>query len=214
MFSLRSAVQFLLPHLYTTFARVYDFVAAFVSMGQWREWQRTALEPLQGSARILEIGPGTGHMLLDLSEDERFVIGVDTSPQMTKIAAGRLRKAGFPTRVVQARVQALPFPNAAFDGALSTFPTPYILDPETRAELSRVMEVGGRIVIILEALITSRRALDRLISWVIRVTGAEFEPSDRWLKPWEGGDFSPELQRVRLPGAVVFRAVVEKMRSG
>jgi ubiquinone/menaquinone biosynthesis C-methylase UbiE len=211
MFSLRSAVQTFLPHLYTTFAALYDLVAAIVSLGQWREWQRTALDPLEDRRRVLELGPGTGHMLLDLAKDGRFVVGVDASTQMTRIASARLKKAGLPARVVQARVQALPFPKTAFDAALSTFPTPYILDPRTRAELSRVIQEGGRFVIILEALITSRRPLDRLLAWLIRATGAEFEPTHRWLEPWQANEFSADLQRVRLPRAVVFRAVVDKL---
>lgn len=211
MFYLRNLLQTFLPLLYTTFAATYDFFAALSSGGQWRTWQRTAMAALAGRRRILELGPGTGHMLLEMSSQGRFAVGADASKQMTRIAAGRLRRAGEPARLVQARSQALPFGAGSFDGALSTFPTPYILDPETQSEVHRVLEAKGRLVIILEALITGDLPLDRIMSWLLRVTGASYEPSDRWRDGWLRAGFSTALRRVELARADVFQLVADRI---
>jgi ubiquinone/menaquinone biosynthesis C-methylase UbiE len=211
MFSLRALLQIFLPHLYTTFATTYDFFAALSSFGQWRTWQRIAMGPVAGRSRLLELGPGTGHVLLDLSREGHFSVGTDASTQMTRIAAGRLRGAGEVPRLVQARAQALPFAAGSFDAALSTFPTPYILDPDTHSEVRRVLGDDGRIVIILEAIITDHSSLDRFAAWLLRVTGASLEPSNRWLDPWRRAGFAAELQRVETRRAVVFRLVADKI---
>jgi ubiquinone/menaquinone biosynthesis C-methylase UbiE len=214
MFSLRNLAQIFLPYLYTTFAATYDFFAALSSGGQWREWQRTAIEPLAGRERVLELGPGTGHMLLELSKLGRFFIGVDASPQMTRIAVRRLLRAGEPPRLVLARSQALPFAAGSFDAVLSTFPTPYIIDEETQSAVHRVLAAHGRIVIVLEALITGSRPFDRFMSWLLRVTGASLEPSDRYQDIWQHAGFSAELQRVETSRAIVFQLVADKPAPG
>ncbi len=210
MLSLRSLLQIFLPYLYTKFAATYDFFAGLSSGGQWREWQHTAIEPLAGRERVLELGPGTGHMLLELSKGGRFYTGVDASPQMTRIAARRLRRAGEPPRLVLARSQALPFAAGSFDAVLSTFPTPYILDKETQSAVHQVLAGRGRIVIVLEALITGSRPFDRFMGWLLRVTGASLQPSDRYQDVWQQAGFSAELQRVKTSRAIVFRLVADK----
>lgn len=141
----RRLVRRAFHHFYREFAWTYDGVAWAVSAGLWRRWALSAIPELHG--RVLELGFGTGHVQIALAARSASV-GLDASPQMVARAAARLRRHGHIPRLVNAMAQQLPFPAAAFDTLLATFPAEYILSPATHAELRRVLAPGGRLVII------------------------------------------------------------------
>ena len=143
----RAALRSLFAFIYGPGAALYDFVAWSSSAGQWRTWQQAALETLPED-RLLEIGHGPGHLLLQVRSAGRFVVGVDFSHQMTRMAARRLRREGWAACVVRARAQQLPFRSQAFNAAYSTFPSEYILEPASASEAARVVKPGGRIVVV------------------------------------------------------------------
>jgi ubiquinone/menaquinone biosynthesis C-methylase UbiE len=138
-------VRLAFHHFYREFAWSYDGVAWLVSGGLWRRWALAARPELRG--RVLELGFGTGHAQLALAA-RPAVAGLDASPQMAARAAARLRRHGFAPRLARGLAQALPFPDAAFDTVLATFPAEYILDPATHGEIRRVLAPGGRLVVV------------------------------------------------------------------
>jgi ubiquinone/menaquinone biosynthesis C-methylase UbiE len=140
-----ATIRWLFQRLYREFAWTYDAVAWAVSAGLWRRWALSALPELAG--RVLELGFGTGHVQLALAA-RPAVCGLDASPHMAARAAARLRRHGHTPRLVNGLAQQLPFATAAFDSLLATFPTEYMLDPATHAELRRVLAPGGRLVIV------------------------------------------------------------------
>jgi ubiquinone/menaquinone biosynthesis C-methylase UbiE len=75
---------------------------------------------------------------------------VEHSPQMVKAARETLRrrKLGSPDLIVQGRSQSLPFADCSFDNVVSTFPSEYIYDPATIAEIERVLRPGGRLIVV------------------------------------------------------------------
>lgn len=141
----RALIRRLFHHFYREFAWTYDGVAWAVSAGLWRRWVLAALPLLQG--RILELGFGPGHLQRALA-DRPGVAGLDASPQMTAMAARHLRRAGHTPRLARGIAQRLPFPDAAFETVVATFPAEYILDPATHAEIRRVLAAGGRLVVV------------------------------------------------------------------
>ncbi len=195
--------------LYTKLAWSYDLVAWFASSGHWGEWQRVGLARLP-AGRLLELGHGPGHLLLALAQEGRAVIGVDPSPQMSRQAARRLRQAGQVARLVRARAGALPFAAGAFDGLLSTFPSEYIQEPQATASISRVLRLGGVLVVVPWARVTGHGPLDRLLARVYRWiappdgTGAPTAPLIA------GEAFAVETESVACANAVVTRIVARK----
>jgi ubiquinone/menaquinone biosynthesis C-methylase UbiE len=83
----------------------------------------------------------------------------------------RLHKKKLPANLIRAKVQDLPLDTAVFHTVLSTFPTDYIVDPKSLAEIYRVLDGNGRLVVVPEGHLTGRGLLHRLIDWLFRITG-------------------------------------------
>src|SRR5260370_29778094 len=77
-------------------------------------------------------------------------LAVEQSPQMVKAARETLqrRKLGDRAWVIQGSAQHLPFSDASFDTVVSTFPSEYIYDRNTIAEVERVLRPGGRLLVV------------------------------------------------------------------
>lgn len=160
-----SVVRFGFRLLYNEMAWTYDLVSWGVSLGGWQAWGQAAL-PFVAGNRVLEIGHGPGHLLRALETADFHPIGLDLSPYM-----GRLAQKRTTAPLVQGNVQGLPFASGAFDTVLSTFPTNYIMEATTLAEVWRVLAENGRFVIIPEGHLTGKSPLHRFILWLFAITG-------------------------------------------
>ncbi len=150
---------------------LYWLASTIPFAGQWRTWQRLALPRLRGRD-VLEIGCGPGWLLGDMLAAGYQCHAVDASPQMVRAAQATLARRKLPhdaATVQLARVQALPFPDAAFDCVVSTFPAPYIADPTNLREIARVLRPGGRLVIVEGASLVPRGPLLALLVGIARL---------------------------------------------
>jgi ubiquinone/menaquinone biosynthesis C-methylase UbiE len=113
------------------------------------------LRAMKGEA-ILEVGFGTGHMLVDLAKAvgaQGNVYGIDLSDKMLQLAKQNLDTSGLLERVRLRCGDAakLPYPDDAMDAVfmsftLELFDTPEI--PDVLRECRRVLRPGGRIVVV------------------------------------------------------------------
>jgi ubiquinone/menaquinone biosynthesis C-methylase UbiE len=128
---------------------LYRFASTVPFAGQWRVWQRLVLPRIHGKD-VLELGCGLGDLLADILNDGYHCFAVEHSPQMVAAARDTLkrRNVGSQATVIQGSSQSLPFSNGSFDTVVSTFPSEYIYDPNTIAEIERVLRPGGRLIII------------------------------------------------------------------
>lgn len=128
---------------------LYRFASTVPFAGQWREWQRQILPRLRGH-EVLELGCGLGDLLADMLAAGYACRAIEHSPQMVAAARETLhkRQLGSPGLVLQGSAQHLPFAADAFDNVVSTFPSEYIYDPATIAEIERVLRPGGRLIVI------------------------------------------------------------------
>ena len=128
---------------------LYRFASTVPFAGQWRVWQRMVLSRLRGQD-VLELGCGLGDLLADMLAAGYHCRAVERSPQMVAAARETLqrRKVGTNSTVIQGTAQGLPFSDASFDTVVSTFPSEYIYEGDTIAEVSRVLRPGGRLIVI------------------------------------------------------------------
>jgi ubiquinone/menaquinone biosynthesis C-methylase UbiE len=133
--------------LYDELAFCYELVAWLVSLGQWSRWRRLALDHTRGE-HVLELGFGTGVLLCQLAAQGYVATGLERSPVMQAITQRRLQRDRLAPTLVQANAQAMPLPANHFATILATFPAPYIMEPATLAECARVLQPGGRLVIV------------------------------------------------------------------
>jgi demethylmenaquinone methyltransferase/2-methoxy-6-polyprenyl-1,4-benzoquinol methylase len=136
--------------LFSGLPRRYDRLSAALSFWQDPRWRRAlvdAVAPERGQ-RLLDVATGTGMVAAELlARAPCTVVGIDQSPQM--LAAARARFSSEDSgrvRLLEGEAEALPFPDASFDGLTFTYLLRYVDDPPaTIRELARVIRPGGRI---------------------------------------------------------------------
>lgn len=108
---------------------------------------------LQPGEKVLDVGCGPGTMALLMVKKVApggEVIGTDASLEMIEVARRKASRAKSATRFEPAAVEALPFGDASFDVATSTFMLHHLPDEVQEkglAEVRRVLKPGGRLVI-------------------------------------------------------------------
>ncbi|MGA9191716.1 MAG: class I SAM-dependent methyltransferase [Anaerolineales bacterium] len=210
---MRWFLAFFFRELYTRLAWFYDAVAMITSVGSWFTWQGTAYEALPGEP-VIELGFGTGHVQADLASRGWQTIGIDVSPQMARIGQRRLLGRQLPPRLVLADARALPFANAIFRSAVSTFPSEYLYESGTLREARRVLRRDGRLVVIPMAQITGRGPIHRLAGWLYRFTGQSGPVTPAWTEGFRDAGFEAKVETVTLPRSNVIRIVASVSSLG
>ncbi len=99
--------------------------------------------------RLLDIGTGTGRILELLAGFAETATGIDRSPEMLRLARGKLAAAGNQrAELQQADMRALPFADASFDTVTMHHVLHFADNPESVvAEAARVVAPGGRLIL-------------------------------------------------------------------
>lgn len=115
-----------------------------------------------GPGRVLDVGSAAGAVSALLHDRGFEVMGVDISESMVRWAHRRIEREGRKrVAFAVADVDALPFPDAAFDALVAMGVIEY-LDSDAKAldELVRVVKPGGRIIVTVPNLLSPFRWVD------------------------------------------------------
>lgn len=199
----RDFVRFGFRLLYHELAFTYDAVSYVVSLGQWRCWQRASLDylPAPDDGLILELAHGTGNLQLDLHIAGYDTVAHDLSPQMGRIASAKLERNNISGNFTRGMAQYLPFADSCFAAVVSTFPTNFIIQPETLREIHRVLQDDGCLVAVLNGVLTGEGIAESFLEWLYSITG---QRDDETLSPkdfFDGYGFSIETVEVKCAGS-------------
>lgn len=138
-------------------APVYDWLAPLMTLGSEHRLHRRVVADLalDRPAAVLDVGCGTGTLTRQIydalpADAPRRVCGVDAAEAMIAVAN---KKAGSRPGLefAAALAEELPYPDASFDRALSTFffhHLNYGLKVKALAEIARVLRPGGQAAIL------------------------------------------------------------------
>lgn len=192
--------------LYHPFAFAYDFVATFVSFGQWKNWGQSILPFINGT-HILELGHGPGHLQRFLSSRQLILFGIDESNQMIGLAK---RKIGANQKLARGIAQSLPYQNESFDSVISTFPTEYIFQSQTLSEIKRVLRSSGRLIVLPAAFPKSG-----FLQWLYKVTVENQDSLNESIKtrmiiPFINAGFQTEIKTIDVKSSQLLIVIANK----
>ncbi|MBN8204288.1 class I SAM-dependent methyltransferase [Bacillus sp. NTK034] len=130
---------------YDRISLLYDWMDKMIK----DEWRHNLLANVRGD--VLEVGIGTGINLKYYPKDINSLTGVDFSEGMLNLARKKNKKlqVDFKVNLMNADIQALPFPENAFDSIISTCVFCSVPDPvKGLKELKRVCKPDGEIFMI------------------------------------------------------------------
>jgi ubiquinone/menaquinone biosynthesis C-methylase UbiE len=134
---------------------------------------------------VIDVGCGTGGLLAEVARRYPRVraTGVDADPGILAIAARRLARWDSRISLHVVRAESLPFPDAAFDVAVSTLAFHHLPTPAKHAALGEIRRV--------------LRASGRLLLADFGATSGHRPPW--WLRAVETAEYTEDQLRGRLP---------------
>lgn len=126
------------------FAAVYERCTA--AMERELAPRRAALLA-DAHGRVLELGAGTGVNLRHYPPAVSELLLAEPDPAMARRLHARLGEAPAPARVLDARAEAVPLPDASVDTVVVTLVLCTVTDPEQAlSEIARVLVAGGALL--------------------------------------------------------------------
>jgi demethylmenaquinone methyltransferase/2-methoxy-6-polyprenyl-1,4-benzoquinol methylase len=209
--------------MFTAIAPTYDRLNRIISFRLDQRWRRQAVRRL-GWERApegvyLDLCAGTMDFGATLARQSGFrgrIIGADFAPAMLRHGRGKADRLD----PVTADALELPFPSAAFDGAMVGWGLRNLVDLDAGlGEAARVLKPGARLVILDMTLPPSpvpRRAFQlyfrRVLPWIGRLISKHTTAYD-WL-PESTQSFPPPAEVARRMEAQGFREVQYKLFVG
>jgi ubiquinone/menaquinone biosynthesis C-methylase UbiE len=129
-------------HAKTISPRAYDWLSRAAGVSD-AHWQLVAQAAIGGGATVLEIGVGTGNVLLKVKRavPAAIAIGLDASTASLAVAARKAARAGVELQLDHGDAMHLPYPDGAIDRILSSFVFHHIPDDQKLAALSEIRRV-------------------------------------------------------------------------
>ncbi|QUW04571.1 class I SAM-dependent methyltransferase [Chloracidobacterium validum] len=130
----------------------FDAVAKVAIRDDVLKRRLSALLPLEPGQSVLDVGCGTGTLLLHLHErqPQARLFGVDADPVALAIAEQKGRRAGVAWSLTRASATELPFPDGQFEVVVTSLVFHHLTTPQKQRalrEIRRVLNPRGRLLL-------------------------------------------------------------------
>jgi len=136
--------------------RLYDWLVRIVTLGREKKFRHRILDlvELNPGARILDVGCGTGSLLIEAAErigPSGVLCGVEPAAEMIAYAQLKAQHRGVDLQLAEGSAANLPHASSSFDVVFCTLAlhhVPRALREDAVREMCRVLRPGGRVVIV------------------------------------------------------------------
>ncbi len=164
--------------IFSQISGTYDRFLHLATAGRIHSWQRELISTMNPSGNWLDVGTGTGEILLKLGESYSGLrVGIDPSLEMLRVAERKCRGALF----VQAVGEALPFRAGSFSNVTLSLVFRHLQDKMAfLEEAGRVLEKNGRLGIIDIGRFRGTFLLLLLMKTLLRPLGVLIFGGEKW----------------------------------
>lgn len=140
-------------HVFDSVAPKYDLMNDVLSFGTHRLWKARCIREarLSSGMKVLDIASGTADLAIEMAKrvGPGNVTATDINHEMLAIGAKRLHAAGYPSAVVEADAEELPFADDSFDRVTVSFGIRNMTHKDRALkEMFRVLKPGGRLLVL------------------------------------------------------------------
>jgi demethylmenaquinone methyltransferase/2-methoxy-6-polyprenyl-1,4-benzoquinol methylase len=130
--------------VFSSVSRHYDTFLNLITFRRIKDWQRTMLKEVEGAKTLLDVGTGTGGVLLQ-ADPQAIRVGIDLSLGMLKVARRKCPDCSF----VLADAENMPFKTSSFDAITLSLVYRHLYNREQfLKEAQRVLKPEGRLAIL------------------------------------------------------------------
>lgn len=164
--------------VFSQISGVYDTFLSFATFGRIHSWQREMIEDMGRKGNWLDVGTGTGEVLIKLGEDHRGLkVGLDPAEGMVLSA----RKKCKGCRFVVGIGESLPFRDGVFSKVSLSLVFRHLEDQgRFLDEARRVLEEGGTLGIIDIGRFRGTGVLLFLMRTILKPVGLLIFGKDKW----------------------------------
>ncbi len=164
--------------IFSQISGLYDKFLNFVSAGRIHAWQRELISLMGSGRNILDVGTGTGEVLLKARE--RFngiLVGLDPSEGMLRIARRKCSECYF----LQGLGEDMPFKEGVFDAITLSLVFRHLEDQRRLLrDSARILKVGGEIGILDVSRIRGTGAVLFMMRTLLKPAGLLIFGRDKW----------------------------------
>jgi demethylmenaquinone methyltransferase/2-methoxy-6-polyprenyl-1,4-benzoquinol methylase len=130
--------------VFSSVSKHYDTFLNLITFRRIKDWQRTMLKEVEGAKTLLDVGTGTGEVLLQ-ANPQTLKVGIDLSLGMLKVAHKKCPNCGF----VLADAENMPFKTSSFDAVTLSLVYRHLYNRDQfLKEARRVLKPAGRLAIL------------------------------------------------------------------
>lgn len=162
--------------VFSQVSKKYDFFLNLITAGGIKKWQEELLKNTPYEGNRLDVGTGTGEVLLR-SQNKGLRVGIDLSMEMLRLAKGKCKRCKF----LLADAENMPFKDESFGSITLSLVYRHLIDRKAfLKEARRVLQKGGEVCMLDINRFSLTPFLVFFMKYLIRPLGVWLFGSEKW----------------------------------